>query len=453
MSVSSSQVITRFAPSPTGLLHVGNGRTALINWLYARAQGGKFILRIDDTDQERSKAEYEEGIKKDLAWLGIDWDETFKQSERLARYREAKERLIAMGRLYPCYESQEELAIKKKSLLNRNLPPIYDRAALRLTAQQKEQLESDGVLPHWRFLLEDEEIIWRDLIRGEMRFHSQYLNDPILFKSDGTMTYTLASVVDDIDYNISHIIRGEDHLSNSATHLQIFKALGAKQVPNLAHICLLYNKDQEISKRVGGFDIQALRNKGLDYMTINSFLAKVGTSDAISYYLRMNDLISSFDLAKFGKAPVHYDVSDLEKLNQKLIHHLPYTLAAQRLSEQEIEGVDEVFWESVKYNINLLPEIMIWSNICNKVLEPVIIDADLCKIAAELLLKDSSEQSEWSYHKWIEEIKKFTDKSGKVLFAPIRLAITGLQDGPELRYIIPMLGFKRAYARLCGQKA
>ena len=373
----------------------------------------------------------------------------------MIRYLEAKESLIAKGRLYPCYESQEELAIKKKSLLNRNLPPIYDRAALKLTAEQKGKFEAEGIRPHWRFLLNEDDIDWTDGIRGHMHFRSSHLNDPILFKSDGAMTYTLASVVDDMDYGISYIIRGEDHLSNSAAHIQIFKALGAAHIPNLAHTCLLYNKDQEISKRIGGFDIESLRNRGLDPMTINSFLAKVGTSDPISYHLSMDDLKRTFDLAKFGKAPVHFDVAELDRLNQKLLHHMPYSAATKRLTEQGIDGIDEVFWESVKSNISVLSDIIIWRDICDKLLEPVILDAELCKIAAELLSNNLGDNfaKNWNYSEWIEEIKKRTNKSGKNLFTPIRLAITSLQNGPELRYIIPILGYDKTYARLNGVKA
>ncbi len=455
---NNSQVITRFAPSPTGFLHVGNARTALINWLYARKNKGKFILRIDDTDSQRSTFEYENFIYRDLKWLGIEWDETFKQSERMSRYQEAKQELINAGRLYPCYESTEELAIKKKSLLSRNMPPIYDRSSLKLTDEEKNQKESDGIRPHWRFLLNDDDIKWHDKIRGDMHFRSSHLSDPILFKSDGSMTYTLASVVDDMDFSISDIIRGEDHLSNSATHLQIFKALKAKKLPNLAHMCLLYNKNQEISKRIGGFDIASIRHNGIEPMTINSFLAKIGTSDSVHEYISMQEILKNFDLSKFGKASVHYDISDLERLNEKLLHHMPYAMAYDSMLEKGIEDIDENSWNLLKNNIKKLDDINIWHDICKKSINPTIINAELCQIAAQLLIeyidKDTKElNNDWNYHNWIERIKILSKKSGKELFIPIRLAITGLQNGPELHNIIYIVGYKKTYARLMGNQA
>ncbi|AEI89242.1 MAG: glutamate--tRNA ligase [Candidatus Midichloria mitochondrii] len=442
------KVVTRFAPSPTGFLHVGNVRTALISWLFARSAGGKFILRVDDTDAERSEARYVDAIKRDLEWLGLEWDELFFQSKRLEKYEEAKEKLIGSGRLYPCYETQEELALKKKNLLSRNLPPIYDRASLRLTATQKEQYEKQGVMPHWRFLISDSAISWNDGIRGLMNFAPSNLSDPVLIRADGSMTYTLASVVDDIEFGITNIIRGEDHLSNSAVHIQIFEALNAKS-PDLAHLSLLTSKDQEISKRLGGFDIYSLHQAGIEPMAINSFLAKIGTSDAIYPYQNMQDLIKSFTLSKLGKSPSNYEQAELERLNAKLIHAMPYEIAKNRFKSESLEDVGAEFWEVAKYNVKTLQEINLWWRICNTVSEPTAINYELTKQAATVLPKEPWDINTWST--WIEEVKKITKKSGKELFMPIRKALTGLDSGPELKTLLILLGYEKTFARLNGR--
>ena len=444
------KVITRFAPSPTGFLHVGNVRTAIINWLFARSAGGKFVLRIDDTDVERSESRYVEAIERDLQWLGLEWDELSFQSKRLEKYEEAKKKLIESGRLYPCYETQQELALKKKNLLSRNLPPIYDRASLRLTAARKEQYEKQGIKPHWRFLINDSAISWNDGIRGLMNFVPSNLSDPVLIRADGSMTYTLASVVDDIEFGITNIIRGEDHLSNSAVHVQIFEALDAKS-PDLAHLSLLASKDQEVSKRLGGFDIYSLRQAGIEPMAINSFLAKIGTSDAVYPYQNMQDLIKSFALSKLGKSPSNYDQSELERLNAKLIHAMPYEIAKDRFKNEGLEDVGEEFWEVAKYNIKTLQEISLWWQICNTVLEPVPMNHKLTKQAATVLPKEPWDINTWSI--WIEEVKKTTKRSSKELFMSIRKALTGLDSGPELKTLLILLGYEKTFARLNGKSA
>ncbi|MDJ1407831.1 MAG: glutamate--tRNA ligase [Candidatus Midichloria sp.] len=444
------KVITRFAPSPTGFLHVGNVRTAIINWLFARSAGGKFVLRIDDTDVERSESRYVEVIERDLQWLGLEWDELFFQSKRLEKYEEAKKKLIESGRLYPCYETQQELALKKKNLLSRNLPPIYDRASLRLTAARKEQYERQGIKPHWRFLINDSAISWNDGIRGLMNFVPSNLSDPVLIRADGSMTYTLASVVDDIEFGITNIIRGEDHLSNSAVHVQIFEALDAKS-PDLAHLSLLASKDQEISKHLGGFDIYSLRQAGIEPMAINSFLAKIGTSDAVYPYQNMQDLIKSFALSKLGKSTSNYDQSELERLNAKLIHAMPYEIAKDRFKNEGLEDVGEEFWEVAKYNIKTLQEISLWWQICNTVLEPVPMNHKLTKQAATVLPKEPWDINTWSI--WIEEVKKTTKRSSKELFMSIRKALTGLDSGPELKTLLILLGYEKTFARLNGKSA
>lgn len=441
-----SNVITRFAPSPTGLLHIGNCRTALLAWLLTKSQNGKFILRIDDTDVVRSKREYENAIKRDLEWLGLKWDETFRQSERIELYQLAKKKLIENGRLYPCYESQEELDIKRKGLMKRGLPPIYDRAALKLTERQKRELESAGINPHWRFLLNTEDIIWNDLIRGEMHFKAENITDPILFKEDGSMTYTLASVVDDIEMNISHIMRGEDHLTNSATHIQIFKALGAKKIPELAHLSLLSSKTGEISKRLGGFDIASLRESGIEAMTINSFLAKIGTSDAIECYYSLNELQSSFDVHKFSKAPINYDYEDLRKFNVKMIHHMPFS--NNRLNELDMPKACEQFWNAMHGNIDTLAEAKVWYDVCygNIATKKDEGNKEFLMIAANIL--QSLEWNENIWNVWIKAIQEKTHKKGKDLFMPLRLAITGYQSGPEMKSMMYLIGKNKVIERL-----
>ena len=287
---------TRFAPSPTGMLHVGNVRTALINWLLTKALNGVFTLRLDDTDLLRSKKEYEDAIKTDLLWLGINWDDSFRQSNRLSRYQEVKDNLLKSGRLYPCFETQNELDLKRKLLINKGKPPLYDRASLKLTKEEIQEKIAAGFKPHYRFLLDhDQDIKWHDLIRGEINFRAKNLSDPIVIREDGSMTYILCSSIDDVDSSITHVLRGEDHISNTAIGVQITKALGAEP-PIFGHLSLLHSKTGEISKRVGGFDIQALRANGIHYMAINSWLAKVGTSDPVEPFLSLNDLIANFKL-------------------------------------------------------------------------------------------------------------------------------------------------------------
>jgi glutamyl-tRNA synthetase len=443
-----SNFITRFAPSPTGLLHIGNSRTAIIAWLVIKSLGGKFILRIDDTDKSRSKSQYEDAIKRDLEWLGLFWDETFRQSERMELYLEAKNKLIASGRLYPCYESQEELDIKRKNLMKRGLPPIYDRAALKLTDREKSQLESAGHRPHWRFLLNCGDIEWHDLIRGKMHFKAENITDPILFKEDGSMTYTLASVVDDIEANITHVVRGEDHLSNSATHIEIFKALGSKTIPQMAHLSLLTSKTGEISKRIGGFDIEGLRNKGIEPMAINSFLAKIGTSDPIECYFQLSELVKSFDIGKFSKAPINYDIEELEKFNSKLIHHMPFNLVSDRLKSLGMDLAEEKFWEAMHGNINTIPEAKLWYNVCYGSIEKKeILDKELISIARDLLPSiEPWDQSIWDI--WINKIKEKTSNRGKALFLPLRAALTGEESGPEMKLLVELMGRDKVLERL-----
>lgn len=430
------KTITRFAPSPTGLLHVGNVRTALINYLYARKTGGEFTLRIDDTDLERSKDEYAQAIKEDLTWLGLTWDSTFKQSERFDRYHEVRDQLLAMGRLYPCFETGEELDTKRKFQMKRGAPPIYDRASLKLTEEEKQKFITDGRKPHYRFKLLEEDIEWNDLIRGPQKFNGAYLSDPILFREDGSMIYMLCSVVDDGDKATTHIMRGEDHVTNTAIQIQIAKALGYK-LPEFAHMALLKGKDAEMSKRTGGFDIRGLREQGIEPQAILSLLAKMGTSDAVDLKT-FDELVAEFDFGKFGRAAAIYDPEDLKRLTHKAIAQLTYEDVKDRVT------VDADFWNAVKPNLNTVEEVTEWQHICGDDLAPVIEDAEFLKTAAGLLPENLD------FSEWMNKVKEATGKKGKDLFMPIRLALTAREHGPELKVVLPLIGRDKILKRLLG---
>ena len=440
---------TRFAPSPTGMLHVGNVRTALINWLFSRANNGSFMLRMDDTDLIRSKPEYETAIKEDLQWLGLNWDEIANQSTRLDRYEAAKNELIASGRLYPCYETQDELDMKRKMLLSRGLPPIYDRAGLKLSKEEHEEFLAQGRKPHYRFLLKDEAIEWNDLVRGDIQFQAKNLSDPIVIRGDGSMTYILCSTVDDMDFDITHILRGEDHISNTAIGIQITKSLGGIP-PQIGHTSLLQSKTGEISKRLGGFDIQSLREKFIEPMAINSLLAKMGTSDSIEATNHMKQLIDEFDLSKFSSSSVNYDFNELLQLNHKLINSLSYGEIKPSLSNLEVE-ISEEFWQAIHGNLNSIDEAVTWWKICNQDI-PVKIDSknvEFLKAACNLLPAGDWDLSTWNV--WINIIKTELGRSGKQLFMPLRLALTGYESGPELKLLLPLIGRDRVEKRLNGK--
>ena len=413
-------VKTRFAPSPTGMLHVGNVRTALINWLFTKAHSGIFMLRMDDTDLLRSKPEYETGIKKDLEWLGLHWDEFAKQSERIARYEEVKQQFIADGRLYPCYETQEELDMKRKMLLNRGLPPIYDRSALKLTKAQHEEYLSKGLKPHYRFKLEDNLIEWEDLIRGHIQFQAKNLSDPIVIREDGSMTYILCSAIDDIDFGITHILRGEDHISNTAIGIQITQALD-RTPPKIGHTSLLQSKSGEISKRLGGFDIHSLREAFIEPMAINSLLAKIGTSDSVEPIKNLDQLIEEFEIGKFSSSAVNYDFNDLLQLNHKLILNSSYEEMKSSLNKLDLP-IDHEFWQATYSNLNTINEIADWWKICNEEVTPIIAQENIefLEIARHLLPKEDWDLSTWD--DWVKKIKEKTGRQGKQLFMPIRLA-------------------------------
>ena len=443
MLIVAAMIKLRFAPSPTGYIHVGNVRTALINWLYAKKMGGEFILRIDDTDKSRSKPEFEDAIYEDMTWLGLAWDGLAHQSKRNDLYERAIATLKADGRLYPCYETPEELEIKRKMLASRGLPPVYDRGALKLSEAEKAALEASGKQPHWRFKLNDEAIIWDDLVRGEVKFNPTTMSDPVLIRADGILLYTLASVVDDGDMGITHVVRGEDHVSNTAVQVQIFQALNIP-VPAFAHTALLKTKDGELSKRTGGGDIRGLRAQGILPMTINAMLAKMGTSDPIETASNMQALVDSFDFKKFSRSPSNFDADELLKLNEKALHHLPYDAVKDQLDD----GVDEHFWNSVRGNIQVLDDVAMWYESIHHPKQADMADDDKAYLIEAAKSLPPEPWSDATWNEWIGQVKEASGRKGKQLFMPLRLALTGMEHGPELKVLLPLLGREKTLKRL-----
>ncbi len=433
----------RFAPSPTGRIHIGNARTAILNWLFACKTGGTFILRYDDTDTARSTAEYAAGIAEDIAWLGIRPQRIERQSERTSFYDAAAEALRGSGRLYPCYETADELDRKRKRQQARGLPPVYDRAALNLSAEDRARLEAEGRKPHWRFKLDGRLVEWTDLIRGPQHINTAGVSDPVLVREDGSYLYTFTSVVDDIDFGISHVIRGEDHVVNTAVQIEITVALGGK-TPAYAHHSLLTGADGKgLSKRLGSLSIQSLREHGLEAMAVVSHAALLGTSDNIHPCADYAELIEGFDLGKLSRAPARFDEAELQHLNAKLLHHLPWEAVKDRLGFGS-----EAFWMAVRGNIEKLSDARGWHDIITGTVAPVIAtdDRDFIATARELLPPEPWDQSTWKA--WNEAAKAATGRKGKPLFMPLRLALTGLDHGPELAQLLPLIGRERALERL-----
>jgi len=437
---------TRFAPSPTGKLHLGNVRAALVNWLFARKTGGSFMLRLDDTDRERSRAEYAEAIEADLRWLGLEWDEFARQSDRSARYALAAERLKQEGRLYPCFESAEELDLKRKLAQARGRAWVYDRAALSLEPAEIQHRLDAGEPVHWRFKLEHRPIAWTDLIRGPVEFYGANITDPVLIRADGLPLYTLSSVVDDIELGITHIIRGEDHVANTAVQIELFEALGGKP-PEFAHFPLIAAASGAmLSKREGSLSLGELREEGLEPMAINSLLARLGTSDPVEARLNLVDLVTDFDLGKFGRAQPRLDPIELHALNARLLHQTPFASVAGRLPP----GADPVFWEAVRPNVTILAEAEWWWQVCRGDIEPVREDPAFLVEAAALLPPEPFDAGSWAA--WTDRVKQATGRKGKALFHPLRLALTGVENGPELKALLPLIGRERALKRLLGEK-
>ena len=431
-------IITRFAPSPTGRLHVGNIRTALHNWMWAQKNGGKFLLRIDDTDAERSTEENVDSIRADLAWLGLKWDGEACQSERFALYEAKFEVLKAAGRVYACYETPEELDLRRKILLGRGLPPVYER-------QPADGLVPEGRTPHWRFKLDHESpIVWSDLIRGEQRFDPKLLSDPVIRRADGSWLYMLPSAIDDVDMGITHVVRGEDHVSNTATQIQMFSALDA-DAPAFAHEALLTGSEGKLSKRLGSLGVAHFRELGIEPVTIIAKLARIGTSDPVEAVADPAPLIQSFDFARFGRAPARFDEAELATLNARIVHQLPFADVAGRLPA----GMDEKGWEAIRPNLETVVQAADWWS----VVEGPIARADLSAEDRDYLVQALAVAAEvdWSSDPWpalTGALKERTGRKGKALFLPLRLALTGLEHGPDMAAMLPLIGRDRALERL-----
>lgn len=443
-------ILVRFAPSPTGLLHVGNARTALLNWLFAKQQGGTFFLRIDDTDAERSKPEFEQAIIEDLHWLGLDHTQFARQSERFSAYDAAAEKLKAASLLYPCYESAEELDRRRKRQIAMRRPPVYDRAALKLTPDERTKLEAEGRKPHWRFKLSHSAVQWNDLLRGPVDIDTSHLSDPVLIREDGRYLYTLPSVVDDVDFKVSHIVRGEDHVTNTAAQVELFAALGAT-IPAFAHFPLLVGAGGEaLSKRLGSLSLRSLREDGAEPLAVTSYLAKIGTSDPVDIRLSIDQLAEEFSFEKIGRAPAHFDPAELTALNGKLLHQLPYAAVQEKLTAMGITG-GEAFWEAVKPNLTALADAGDLWPILTGPLIPVIEDQALASRAADLLPPEPWDETTWPL--WTKQISAETGAKGRALFHPLRLAITAREHGPELKKLLPLIPREKVLARLKGKKA
>lgn len=444
-------VTVRFAPSPTGLLHVGNARIALINWLFAKAHGGYFMLRYDDTDQARSTDEFAEAIGRDLSWLGLEWDKKAWQSQRLDKYEAAADKLKADGRLYACWETPQELDFKRKRQLSRGLPPVYDRAGLHVSAADRAKYEAEGRQPHWRFKLDHKDVAWIDLARGDSHVNCASLSDPVLIRGDGSYLYTLPSVVDDIEFAVSHIIRGEDHVTNSAPQIQLFQALGGEP-PAFAHLPLLTDiTGAGLSKRLGSRSLADLREQGIEAMAVNSLLAKLGTSDAIEIRGSLEQLVDEFDIGHFSRATPKFDPNELAHLNAKLLHTLTFDQVAPRLAALGLGQADEAFWQAVKPNLAGLADAVQWWPVVAGPIEPVVEDGEFLAQAAALLPDGAWDHDTWAA--WTNAVKQATGRKGRMLFHPLRLALTARENGPELKLLLPLIGRDKAQARLSGRVA
>jgi glutamyl-tRNA synthetase len=435
----------RFAPSPTGRLHIGNIRPAVMNWLFARKSGGAFILRFDDTDLERSKEEFVDGAREDLRWLGLTWAEEHRQSQRFTLYDEAADRLKKAGRLYPCYETPEELERKRKRQAARGLPPVYDRAALKLTDADRAALEAEGRKPHWRFMLDQRPTAWDDLVRGLSEIDAASVSDPVLIREDGTPLYTFTSVADDADMGITHIIRGEDHVTNTAVQIQIFEALSAP-VPVFAHHNLLVGPDGgKLSKRLGALSLQELRDGGYEALAVMCHASLIGTSEALRPVQSLGALADLFDFGKISRAPARFDPAELAEMNAKLLHAMPYEAVADRLAERGVGG-GEAFWNAARANLAVFADVDQWWRIVTGPVLPVIEDADFLAKATGMMPPEPWDGTTWKT--WTDALKMETGRKGRALFHPLRLALTGLDHGPDLKDLLPLIGRQETLRRL-----
>jgi len=443
----TSAPVVRFAPSPTGRIHIGNARTALLNWLFAKRHGGTFILRFDDTDLERSRSEYADAIEADLEWLGIKPDLVRRQSQRMAAYDEAAARLKALGRLYAAYETAEELDRRRKRQQALGRPPVYDRAALRLSEADRAALEASGRTPHWRFLLEPTTVSWDDMARGESRIDCASLSDPVLRREDGTYLYTLPSVVDDIDFGVTHVIRGEDHVTNTAVQIQIFDAL-AGATPRFGHHNLLTDVGGGgLSKRAGALSIASLRTKGIESLAVAALAVLVGSAEAVRPVDSLDELAGLIDLPHLSHGAARFDEAELEALSARVLHRMPYAAVADRLAALGVAGPDaEALWLAIRGNLGRLDDAATWREVVDGDVAPIVEDADFLKLAATCAPEAPWDHSTWGA--WTARLKELTGRKGRALFHPLRLALTGREAGPELAALLPLIGRAKALARL-----
>lgn len=426
----------RFAPSPTGRLHVGNARIALVNWLFARKAGGRFLFRLDDTDTERSTAEFAEAIEVDLRWLGLAWDEFARESDRFARYDAAIERLRQAGRLYPAWETAEELELRRKLQVAQHRPPLYDRAALRLSEAEKERLTAERGAPHWRFRLDGRRVAWDDMVKGETVVDTASLSDPVLIRADGRPLYTLTSVVDDVDFAISHVIRGEDHMTNTGVQIELFEALGAP-VPGFGHLSLLVDATGAgLSKRLGALSLESLREDGVEAIAVDALLARLGTADPVEPVADLATLVEGFDITRFGKAPARFDPAELKGLSARCLQMMPHDVVRDRLPA----GMTADFWALIRANAADLAEAAAWWRIVTEgpASRPAIDDSlGVLPAAAALLPEGEPTRETWGL--WTKAVAARTGAKGKALFLPLRLALTGKDHGPEMKSLLPFL--------------
>ncbi len=436
--------VTRFAPSPTGYLHIGNLRTALFNFLIARKAGGSFILRLDDTDPERSRPEYADAIREDLRWLGLEWDREERQSQRLDRYAAAAERMRAEGRLYECFETPDELELKRRTQLAAGKPPVYDRAALKLSEAEKEALRAERA-GHWRFRLDQERITWQDGILGPQSIDAASVSDPVLIRGDGQVLYTLASVVDDLEMGITDVVRGADHVTNTATQIQIMRALGGEP-PRFAHHSLLTGaKGEGLSKRLGTLALRDLRARGIAPMALTSLMARLGSSRPVELADSLDALAAGFDPGQFGAAPTKFDEGELVPLTRQHLQSLPFeAVHGQILALGVPEAQAERFWRVTRTNIDTLEDLADWWRLCREGAAPEIAEEDAEFVAEALRLLPEPPYDETSWGAWTAAVKERTGRKGKALFMPLRKALTGQGHGPEMAELMPLLHRIRA---------
>lgn len=432
-------VTTRFAPSPTGNLHVGNVRAALHNWLWAKKLGGRFVLRIDDTDLERSREEYVDQIRADLGWLGLDWDAEARQSERFGLYERRFEALKAAGRIYACYETPEELDLRRKVLLGRGLPPVYERPVPGTPVPE-------GRAPHWRFRLDhDAPIAWDDMIRGHQKFDPRLLSDPVIRRADGSWLYMLPSAIDDVDLGITHVVRGEDHVTNTATQLQMFSALGATP-PAFAHEALLTGSEGKLSKRLGSLGVEAFREQGIEPIALLALLARLGTSDPVEPVTDPAPLIAGIDFSRFGRAPARFDEAELAQLNARILHQTPYEAVADRLPAP----MNKAGWDAIRPNLTRVDEAHEWWAVVEGPINAIVAEEDRAYLGEAARLAASLDWTGDPWHSLTARLKDATGRKGKPLFLPLRLALTGREHGPDMAALLPIIGRERALERLAA---